>query len=405
MAPLWATLIPAHNYKGEIMKKVKLSVSDVKREKKSKLELIREKLLKNTLLPEEKEHLQFVNSGSWALNLALTSNINHAYPIGRVINPVGDFSVGKTLMACELVNSLWYIEYLMNKKKIKIYYDEPEYAFDLDLGKAFNMPLDHIIGLRERIPGFKYAKGERPFKTSKTIEDMYNNLIYISENESKDYDIILYVTDSLDALQDAREITHIEKKGVESQDYGGGKARIMSQMFRNCIEGIHNSNIILFIISQIRTNFGVTFGNKYTRAGGKALDFYASQIFWLNEVKKITHKDTKMNQGIEVELNITKNKVGERYNKLKFNILSGYGIDNIGSAIDFLLEYGIIKMNGAYINWNGENIYKEELIQAAIEDAALLQELKDMMQRTWTNLLEESKVKRPTKWGEGQQIV
>lgn len=390
------------------MKKATLKVADKKevvREKKSKLELIRERLLKNTLLPDEKEHLSFVNSGSWALNLALTSNINTGYPIGRVINPVGDFSVGKTLMLCELVNSLWYIEHIMNKKKVKIYYDEPEYAFDLDLGKSFNMPLDQIIGLRERLPGFKLAKGERPFTTSKTAEDMYRNLMYISETESKDYDIILYGIDSLDSLSDAREIDHIEKKGIDKQDYGGGKARVLSQMFRNCIEGIHNSNIILYIVSQIRTNFGVTFGNKYSRSGGKALDHYASQIFWMNEVKKITHKDTKMNQGIEVELNITKNKVGERYNRLRFNILSGYGVDNVGSAVDFLLEYGIIKMNGAYVNWNGENIHKEELIQAAIEDTALLQELKDMMQRTWLNLLEESRVKRPTKWGEGQQIV
>jgi RecA/RadA recombinase len=390
------------------MKKAKLKVADKKaivREKKSKLDLIREKLLKNTLLPEEKEHLNFVNSGSWALNLALTSNINTAYPIGRVINPVGDFSVGKTLMACELVNSLWYIEHLMNKKKVKLYYDEPEFAFDLDLGKSFNMPLPEIIGLRERLPGFKLAKGERPFHTSKTAEDMYRNLMYISETESKNYDIVLYVIDSLDSLSDAREIEHIEKKGVDKQDYGGGKARVLSQMFRNCIEGIHNSNVILYIVSQIRTNFGVTFGNKYSRSGGKALDHYASQIFWMNEIKKITHKDTKMNQGIEVELNITKNKVGERYNRLRFNILSGYGVDNVGSAVDFLLEYGIIKMNGAYVNWKGDNIYKEELIQAAIEDPTLLQELKDMMQRTWLNLLEESRIKRPTKWGEGQQIV
>jgi recombination protein RecA len=369
--------------------------------------LLKEKLGGVSIIKEEREFTDFVNSGSWHLNLALTGNIDKGYPVGRVINGVGDYSTGKTLLACEAVNSVYYFQQVLEKKKVKLYYDEPEYAFDLDLARQFNMPLELIYGLRERLPGFKYntnKRQERPFKTSKTVEDLYTNLKWIADHETNEYDVILYVVDSLDSLTDARELIHLEEKGIEKQDYGGGKARVLSQLFRNCIEGINNSKIILYIVSQIRTNFGVMFGNKYTRAGGKALDHYASQIFWMREAGKITHKDTKLNQGIEVELHITKNKLGERYNKLKFSILHGHGVDNVGSAIDFLLEYGVLQRNGAYINWNGQNILREELIELSFEED-IMSELKVMMQNTWNNLMEITKVKRPPKWSEGKKIV
>jgi RecA/RadA recombinase len=387
------------------MKRVKLKLiptSAINRSK-SKLELAKEKLSKVNLIPEEKQLTKFINSGSWGLNLALTNDIRYGYPIGRVINPVGDYSVGKTLMACEAINSIYYIEHLMKKKKIKMYYDEPEYAFDFDLGFKFNMPLELIYGLRERLPTHKPDK--KDFKTSKTVEDLYNNLDFITKHESNDYDIIIYIVDSLDALRDAREITHLEEKGIEKQDYGGGKARVLSQLFRNCIEGVYNSNIILFIVSQIRTNFGVTFGNKYTRAGGKALDHYASQIFWMREVGKITHPKTKMNQGMEVEVQITKNKLGDRYNRLNFNIINGHGVDNIGSAIDFLKEYKIIEQNGAYLKYQGENILRDNLIDLALTDDSVAEDIRNQWQNTWLNLVEMSKPNRPAKWSEGRKIV
>ena len=79
------------------------------------------------------------------LNLALTNHVEQGYPIGRVINPIGDYSTGKTLLACEAVNSVWYIEHLLKKKRVKIYYDEPEHAFDYRLAAKFNMPLKEII--------------------------------------------------------------------------------------------------------------------------------------------------------------------------------------------------------------------------------------------------------------------
>ena len=146
-----------------------------------------------------------------------------------------------SLLVKQLIQ-FWYIENLLKKKRVKIYYDEPEHAFDYRLAAKFNVPLTEIYGLREDLKSFKRKKGEKLFQRSKTVENLYNNLDYINKND-KDYDVVLYVLDSLDTLRDAREIKHLEKKGIEKQDMGGSKARVLSQLFRNSIDKVHNSNI------------------------------------------------------------------------------------------------------------------------------------------------------------------
>lgn len=378
-------------------------MSKIKLKPTNKIETLKNRLKKSIIKPcgtmdENIKYLYKVDSGSWALNLALTNDIDSAYPVGRVVNAVGDFSTGKTLMACELVNAIWYLEKILKGKRVKIYYDESEFAFDIELAKKFNMPLEHMIGIREKLTGWKQPKGETPFHISRTVEDFYTNIKQVGE-ESCEYDIILYVKDSLDSLTDAREIKHIEKKGVGSQDYGGGKARVMSQMFRNCMEGINSSNVILFIISQVRENFGVMFGNKYTRSGGKALDHYASIIYWLRESAKITHPATKMIQGIEADIHVTKNKVGERYNNLTLNIIHGYGVDNVGSAVNYLWDNKVLKVEGAYLHYEGKKMYRSTLIDLGRNEKSIALSLKSLWQSHWNEQVEKSKIDCPPKWG------
>jgi recombination protein RecA len=350
----------------------------------------------STLPPELKKPLYFIDSGSWMLNLALTNNVDLGYPIGRVINPVGDYSTGKTLLACEAINSVWYYQHIRLKKKIKMYYDEPEHAFDHRLASQFKMPLTEIIGLREDLTSYKRKKGEKPFQRSRTVEDLYNNLDWISKNAGNE-DIVIYVIDSLDSLRDAREIKHIEKKGIEKQDMGGSKARILSQLFRNCIEGIHNSNILLVILSQIRKKIGVSFGDPNTRAGGKALDHYATHIFQLKEIGKI-QTDEKINQGIEVGVRIKKNKTGSRYNDVNFDILHGWGIDNYTSAVNFLWDNKAIEKSGNYIIFESKKLYRSQLIQLCAEHKTIAKTVKLLLQNHWNKMIERAEIKRKPKW-------
>ncbi len=391
-------------------KRVKLNnnkdnTAEIEKKSDFREKLVSQKRIKDNY--DTKDSIQFVSTGCTTLNLSLTNDVRKGYPVGRVVNVISDYSCGKTLMLCELINSIWYNEHIIKGKNVKIYYDEPEAAFDLNLAEEFGMPLEHIIGLRQRIN----PKYKDEFKHSKTIEDFVERIDEIIKSKDKN-DIILYGLDSLDSISDEREQAHIEKKGIGSQDYGGGKASVLSKFFRTKIQDLHDNNILLFIISQIRDNINAgLFGKKYKRSGGKALDFYCSQIIWLYEAGKI-ESSKGIVQGIEVRVGVEKNKVGERYHKVNFNILHGYGIDNISSMIDFLWEKGGFEKSGAYVVWKGKDgsekkLHRSELGKIADNDKWVYNKLVSMCQETWDEMLEEAKksILRNKKWGGDKDFI
>jgi recombination protein RecA len=229
------------------------------------------------------------------------------------------------------------------------------------------------------------------------VEDFFNNLKTVLKRDVE-YDVVLYVIDSLDALGDEREMKRIEEKGIESADYQGRKGAVMSQLFRNMAQDIKKSNVLMLIISQIRAKIGVTFGKKTTRSGGHALDFYASQIIWLHEMSELKNAD-KIVQGIEVRAEVDKNKVAMAHRNAIFTILMGWGIDDVTSMVSYLWDAGAFEKNGAYLVWEGKNLYQSELIKRAEENPAIVTELKEMCQMVWDDMEARAVVKTKPKWG------
>lgn len=248
----------------------------------------------------------FIHSGCTLLNLALGGGWGR----DRIINVVGDRSTGKTGLAIEACAN-FAREYGAGG----IRYLEAESAFDENYAATVGLPKD-----------LKIKSGIA------TVENFYGDLLEFLDQKPEGP--ALYVLDSLDALSDDDEMG----RGIGSATYGTSKARKLSEIFRRATEPLARKQCTLMIISQVRDNIGVTFGETKTRSGGRALDFYASQIVWLSELGKIkrTFHGVERTTGIRVRARVRKNKLGMPHREAEFPLIFNYGIDDEVSMLDWL---------------------------------------------------------------------
>lgn len=260
--------------------------------------------------------LERVPSGSTLLDLALGGG----WALARIANIVGDRSTGKTLAAIEAFANF---NRLYGKKGMR--YGEAESAFDDAFARTLGLP----------------ASIEKPKERLVTVEEYRDDLLDFMSKHKRS----IYVLDSLDALSDDAEVARFGKKdketGEDKGSYGTAKAKKLSEMFRTkVVRAIEEANCCHIIISQIRDRIGVAFGETKQRSGGRALDFYASQIVWLAEIKKLKRKAMGIERavGVNIEAYVKKCKVGTPFRKVRFDIIFGYGIDDEQSMIDFLYQ-------------------------------------------------------------------
>lgn len=254
--------------------------------------------------------LDFIKSGCTLLDLVLGGG----WPLGRISNIVGDKSTGKTLLAIEACAN-----FVRDYPKARIWYAEGEAAFDKDYAEALGMPVQKV-----------------KFSEPDTVEEFEDHLKKQIDWCNRTGRPGLYILDSLDALSDDKEMALDRGKA----SYGTSKAKQMSQMFRKLVRQVKRANIHVCIISQVRDNIGISFGRKTKRSGGKALDFYASQVLYLAHLGDVTRrkKGQKRVTAIRVRAKCDKNKIGLPRRECEFTIRFGYGVDDIRASLDFLGE-------------------------------------------------------------------
>jgi recombination protein RecA len=260
----------------------------------------------------------FFPTGSTLLDLAFGGK---GYPLGRIVNIVGDFSSGKTNIGLEAC-----INFKRTFPKGKIRYIDAESAVSRDYAEELGL-MRGDFELSQSDDGSSEVTSVR-----ETIQDL---LKFLSEGDSETEK--LYVLDSLDALVDDL----LSDEDSTSGYAGARKAAAFNVLLNRATPHLQKKKCLFLVISQIRVNIGVMFGPKFRRSGGKALDFYSSIICWMTESEKIvetTPTKLKIQTGIRTKAQIKKNKVGKPGKEVHLNLLFGYGIDDELSCLEWLKD-------------------------------------------------------------------
>lgn len=277
----------------------------------------------NSYFTSAKKGLEFVTTGCTVLDCALGGG----YVLGRMENIVGDKSTSKTGLATEAL-----INFLMWCRKNGIAghaaYRETEGAYDKAYAAAMGLPVDDI----------DFGDEDKPVVT---IEAFAKDFIAFVAKCKKENVPGMYVLDSFDALSDEAEL----KRDISEGSYNMVKQKKVGEMFKRLVKTAEKARVTLIIVSQVRDNINAMYGEKHRRSGGKALDFYATHIFWLAHLKTLKRdvKKIKRAYGIKIKATVKKNKVGFPFREAEFDFLFGYGVDDVRSMLDWLKEVGRLK--------------------------------------------------------------
>lgn len=191
--------------------------------------------------------------------------------------------------------------------------------------------------------------GKKAVDDSTTVEEMDAHVsMFLEYLESCDKGTVgAYAVDSLDGLADATreadEQTRLNqlKAGKEVKDpgsYGAELAKFLSQKFlrlkHSKLEAMQCS---LIIISQIREKMNaLPFQQKWSTGCGKAMEFYCHTRVFLTTIRKIEREGRVV--GAYVSAKTLKSKTPRPFREVRYTVYFDYGIDNIGSNLDYLFD-------------------------------------------------------------------
>ena len=352
-----------------------------------------EQVISHTKKEEPKDESVWIDpyhlipTGSTLLNCALSDHYQGGYQVGTVVNTIGDSGTGKTLLA---LNCLAEMSLHKRFDNYRFIFDDVEAALAGNIKYMFGANVAARIELSNR---------------SDTIQDFYINLL----KAIKEGRPFVYIADSLDALTSKEEqgraakMLGVKKKqedGEETKETGSykmEKAKLISEILRVTAREIKDKEAFVNIISQTRDNIGWGFTDK-TRSGGKALKFYCCHEMWISSVKQIKKLNEKI--GSNSKIQVSKNKLTFKHRTIEIPVYDNFGIDDIGSCIDYLVTEKIWDkptkqtIVAEHFGWEG----KRETIIKRIERTAKESELQQLVGRTWGNKEDSLKVDRKRRY-------
>ena len=306
-----------------------------------------------------------------------------------MINIVGDSSAGKTFLALTILAECAYDPSLSGHRLI---YDDAESANSFNMRKLFGQKAEERIDTSIQ---------------SATVQDWKKHMIQLVQEGQP----FVYVLDSYDSLTSDEAIDRAlkaAKTGEEGGSYKTEKARIGGEVAALTVTDMAETGSILIVVSQTRDNIGVLFGEKKTRSGGHWLQFYSTHVLWLAVVTKETvtlkrgGKETKREIGVQTRVRVKKNKLTGKVRDCNLHIYYDYGVDDVRSNIEFMLEYGFwteTKKRISAPEFDQHGVSRAQLVEY-IEENGLQKKLARLVEESWREVEESLQSERRPKYEE-----
>ena len=264
-------------------------------------------------------------TGATLLNCACSDNPFGGFALGTVVIGIGDSSSGKSFL---MLTSLAEACSLPRFDEYDLYYDDAEAAFAFDAEKLFG---NNFVNRVHMI-------------SSDTVQLFYGHMIQALNNKKP----FIYILDSYDFLSEdaerdraevTRKKTYGEKLTKKEQTSKGGykteKVRVFAEVFRRCRRELVDTRSLFIVIFQTIDAINAQFVSK-TRRGGNAPKFAASHELWMKV--NDTYNNSGLEIGVDSTVKVKKNKITGKVREVSFPIYYDYGIDDIRSCLEFLIE-------------------------------------------------------------------
>jgi len=277
------------------------------------LSLLKEDKIDDVILPDS-DSMSLLEVAGWVPMPEPISKVMACpgIPIGLVTMVQGKKDSGKTTYATEALRSVQ---------------EEGGIAVLLDTENKFNLKRAAMMGVD--VKRLLIIKGE-------TIEDIFEKFIgFLKRLESDDrYKLfrskkILFVWDSLGATPSKAEMDD------KTTDFSMTAAKVIKGYMRKLITRLRKANAAFLIINQVYANMN-TFGKKTTAYGGSGPEYHSAVILECTKKSRIRPKGAKKDAefaGTEVEIECTKNHIGQPFRKVDVQI------DHKGFVIGREVEY------------------------------------------------------------------
>jgi len=265
--------------------------------------------------------------------LALDRVIGGGIPAGKLTEIYGDFSTGKSRLACHIIAETQRL----GGKAVLI---DTERALDQGLISLTGVQLDDT---------FFYPDPDTKLRSIEDVFKVIGESIDLLRAEDPDR-LLTIVWDSVAATPGIEDL----EKEIGRAEASMRRAKVISDGLKQTMSKVYQSKICLVFINQIRDRIGVMYGEKVETVGGKALKFTASLRLHIFLAGPIRNEETKELDGYKGRFVVEKSKICRPFGLVSFEMLADKPIDRYSGLLDYMVRHGEVESGAGWYNFLGQ---------------------------------------------------